>query len=183
MNAIDAFLNRGAAKFSNLATGEELLRLIVIERVMIRLQAEPMRHPLEDGTTEIDTKVIRPTTIFVEAICPNPEALSELSELEKDRSTLLEIRTRGLIFKNVKVAAVTYDQSKAMLSATPARIEFRQLLVENYSPVVFEIASDSSVIDRGIAAVRDVVSNTRTAAGALADNASELAEKIIAGFS
>lgn len=183
MNALDAFLKTGAARIRNLATNEAMLTGLVIERVTIRLQAEPMRHTLEDGTTEIDTKVVRPTVLFVEAICPNPAALSALSDLEKDRASLMEIRTRGLIFRNLKVGAVTYDQSKAMLSATPARIEFRQLLVENYSPIVFAIASDSSMIDRGIAAVKEVVANARTFAGDTVDTATELADKIMAGFS
>ena len=44
-------------------------------------------------------------------------------------------------------------QSPDMLSATPVRMSFKQILIENVSPVIFANKSDSSVIERGISAL------------------------------
>lgn len=158
--------------------GPEILKDLKVARVTIKFTSEPMRHQLEDGSTEIDTRIIRPARAQVDVICDTVESLTKVNELLLDRVTIYNITSRGILLSNMKVNTEILQQSPKMISATPIRIEFKQLLVENFSPVIFQAASDSSIVQRGIDAVTDVTDKFAAAAGNIVKTASGLADKV-----
>ena len=119
----------------------------------IKLSAEPQRQMLEDGSTLTDSKTVRPTRMSVDVICPDINVLDQVNSIMGDRTSLYQITSRGLIFPNLMVDSEFLRQSPDMLSATPVRMSFKQILIENVSPVIFANKSDSSVIERGISAL------------------------------
>lgn len=119
----------------------------------IKLSAEPQRQMLEDGSTLTDSKTVRPTRMSVDVVCPDINVLDQVNSIMGDRTSLYQITSRGLIFANLMVDSEFLRQSPDMLSATPVRMSFKQILIENVSPVIFANKSDSSVIERGISAL------------------------------
>jgi len=126
---------------------------VKIVNASIKLTAEPQRQMLEDGSTVTDSKTVRPTRMSVDVICPDLNVLDQVNSIMSDRTSLYQITSRGLIFANLMVDSEFIRQSPDMLSASPVRMSFKQILIENVSPVIFANKSDSSVIERGIAAL------------------------------
>lgn len=126
---------------------------VKVVTVSIKLSAEPQRQMLEDGSTRTDSKTVRPTRMAVDVICADLNVLEQVNSIMGDRTSLYQITSRGLIFPNFMVDSEFIRQSPDMLSATPVRMSFKQILIENVSPVIFANKSDSSVIERGIAAL------------------------------
>lgn len=126
---------------------------VKVVNVSIKLSAEPQRQTMEDGSTKTDSKTVRPIRMTADVICPDINALTQVNSILSDRSSLYQITSRGLIFQNMMVDSEFIRQAPDMLSATPVRMSFKQILIENVSPIIFANQSDSSIIERGISAL------------------------------
>jgi len=131
-------------------------------KVSINLSAEPQRHMLEDGTTLVDTRTIKPIRVSMDAICPDIDTLIQMNNIIQNRDTRYKVSTRGIVLPDMRAEGATLRQSAEMLTATPIRISFKQLLIQNNNPQTFKNPADSSLINRGIAAIS-------SAAGAVSD--------------
>lgn len=124
-----------------------------VMKVMIKFSSEIQRHPLEDGSTKVDSRIIQPSKMIVDVICKDDDALSAVVTLLSDRTSLYQVTSRGLILQNLMVSSDYFHQAPEMISATPTRISFDQILIQNVNPIVFANSTNASVIDRGLAAV------------------------------
>ncbi|QQO38575.1 hypothetical protein [Pseudomonas phage TH15] len=95
--------------------------------------------------------------IIVEVFCPSIDVVDQINQLLLDRDTLCKVITRGMVFERMMCTSEALNQTPEMISATPARLTFSQVLVQNPKPIMFRNAGDSSIIDRGLALAEDVV--------------------------
>lgn len=128
-----------------------------ISRVNTRFSSVGQRHMLEDGTTKMDSRTIHPMEIIVEVFCPSIDVVDQINQLLLDRDTLYKVITRGMVFERMMCTSEALNQTPDMISATPARLTFSQVLVQNPKPIMFRNVGDSSMIDRGLALAEDVV--------------------------
>lgn len=127
-----------------------------VSRVNTRFSSVGQRHMLEDGTTKMDSRTIHPMEIIVEVFCPSIDVVDQINQLLLDRDTLYKVITRGMVFERMMCTSEALNQTPEMISATPARLTFSQVLVQNPKPIMFRNARDSSMIDRGLALAEDV---------------------------
>lgn len=156
---LSTFLAKASMSILNQTTGQTELKDIKVSKVVIKLSAEPMRHMLEDGTTIVDVRIIKPIHVTADVICPDDDSLSSVNQILDDRQSRYQITSRGVIIANVVSDTDAIVQSADMLSATPIRMSFKQLLLENISPVVFASSASASVVDRGIAIINDATTS------------------------
>lgn len=156
---LSSLLSQASLKITNSTTGDTVMSGIKTKSVKISYKSEPMRHMLEDGTSKIDTRVIRPTTVNIALYTPDTDALSSVQTAYGDRTTLYSITSKGLVFDNMQISGENIRQSSDMLSATQINLEFSERLVEGITPVVCENAANSSIIDRGISMLNSLESS------------------------
>lgn len=150
-NIITTIFSKPSLSIMNMATGEVVAKNLKVVKGSFRMSAETMRHQMEDGTTEVDTRVIKAATAIFDVICPDLNTLAQVNSVMLDLSSIFQVTSRGLIFQSLRVDAQGIKQTSEMLSATPVRLSFKQALIENKDPVIFVNSADSSLIDRGIA--------------------------------
>lgn len=152
---ISALLAKAAFVVSNQRDLQTVLKTLKVSKVSIRLSSDAMRHMLEDGTTRIDTRVVKPIRIVADIICPDLSSVEELNQVLTNRKELYQITTRGLIIPNMMLGSDSLKQTGEMISATPVRLSFDQVLIEGREPIVFSNDANASAIDRGIAVLTD----------------------------
>ncbi|USN16323.1 hypothetical protein PLUTO_00070 [Luteibacter phage vB_LflM-Pluto] len=157
-----SLFSRPSLSIVNASTGETVARSLNVIRVSYRYTSVPLRHQLENGSSKVDARTILPSGIFIDAICPDLDTVSQVVDLMNDRSNLYTVTSKGLVLRNMMAQATQAKQNAEVLSAAPFRIVFKQILVENEQPVVCAQASDSSVIDRGIQLVSNAAENVST---------------------
>jgi hypothetical protein len=138
-----------------MSTDIPVLPDVRVASVMMRLQSDPMRHHMEDGSLFIDTRVPRPNIMTIQIFCPNLDAVNQVNAVMANRHSLYTIKSRGLSFRSMKLNSMAPEQTPKVLSATPMTLEFRQIIVQNVAPVLFRQASDSKLVDRGISLIED----------------------------
>lgn len=144
-------------------------------KVSIKLTSDPMRHSMEDGSTFIDTRIIKPPKVQVDLIAPDDDTLSQVNAVMLDRKSLYQITSRGIILPDVMVEAESMEQTANNISSTVMKLSFQQVLIENTLQIIVTNAADASIIDRGRAVVGEV---TETVSG-LFDKATNAASNLI----
>ncbi|MBL1375644.1 hypothetical protein, partial [Acinetobacter baumannii] len=99
-----------------------------ISRVNTRFSSVGQRHMLEDGTTKMDSRTIHPMEIIIEVFCPSIDVVDQINQLLLDRDTLYKVITRGMVFERMMCTSEALNQTPDMISATPARLTFSQVL-------------------------------------------------------
>ena len=127
-----------------------------VVNVKIKLSSHVLRHMLESGVSVVDSRIIQPTRLHVDVICPDIDTLEQITAVAQDRTTTYSISSKGLIFDNMMVEDQCISQIPKMLSASPIRLEFKQQLVQYVIPIVFAQSADASMIDKGFAALASV---------------------------
>lgn len=156
---LSSLFTKAAFSVTDNATGIDMLKGLKVQRVRIRYASTAMRHPMEDGTTKVDSRVIRPALVEVTAFIPNADVLAKVNKLLQNRENLYTLKTRGVVLPFVMAETESLSQVAEVLSATPAVMHFKQLLIQNVTPVICAQASDSSVIDKGLASVKAVAAS------------------------
>ncbi|AWD92417.1 hypothetical protein [Xanthomonas phage Carpasina] len=141
--------------------GLQLIRGIKIKKVSSRFTSSVPRHMREDGTSIVDTRIIKSAQLTVEAICPSIDEVEQVISLASDRESLLRVTSKGVVFENMMIQATSNMQSKEMLSGAPFQITFKQLLLQNVMPVSVSQAADSTTMDRGIQILNTARSNVQ----------------------
>jgi hypothetical protein len=154
-----SLLSKSQFTVANAATGAKTITGVKIKRVVMRYLATIPRHMREDGTCIVDTRIIRPSVMAVDVICPTLDDVTQLIALINDRENLYTITSKGIVFKNMMAQSSTNNQSPEMLSAAPYRVFFKELLQQGVDPVVCANAGDSDTVDGGFQII-SAVSNT-----------------------
>lgn len=147
---VSSFFSSAAFKLKNSTTGATAAEGLRVSRVHIRLPSTPMRHMKEDGSTIIDSRIIQPTSVQMEAYCETLDSFSKLNAVLLDRSTFYSIASKGLSFDNMLLENEQVSQSQDVISALPVKLSFKQVLTKKITPIVFAQSADASLISRGM---------------------------------
>lgn len=156
---LSSILSPAKFRIYNKTTKTEISATFGIVKVMIRLSSEIQRHMLEDGTTLVDSRIVTPSKVMIDVLCRNDDELSSVVSLLQDRESLLQVTSRGYILDNLMVSTNYFHQSPEVLSATPTRISFDQVLVQNVNPIVFANSANASIVDKGLSSLTSITSS------------------------
>lgn len=111
--------------FRQLAPGARPLKALVIE------EARVLDHPLEDGSTITDHRVMLPTEIELSLMLGDPAGdYAQLSGMYR-RGELMTVQTRTTSYPRMLIQAMPHDQDPGMYDAVPMALRLRQVtLVE-----------------------------------------------------
>jgi len=174
-NIISAMLAKAAFRIRNQALGLDSATTLKITRCVIRLSAEPQRHMLEDGSTYIDTRIIKPIRIHVDAIAPDVDSLIQINAVANDRKSLFQISSRGLVIPDMMIDAELMNQNGENISSTVMKLSFKQIIIEKGSQIFLAHSADASLLERG----QTLMSDTADTVSGLYDKASSAIDKVI----
>lgn len=127
--------------------------------VSMRFHSVPMRQMMEDGSTLVDSRIIRAAEVEVIMMCPDADTLSGVQDIVSDRSQRYSIVSRGVYLHSVMLDHSAIQHVPEVLSAAPIQLVFKQLLVQGENPVIVSQAADSNVIDLGLAALKSAANS------------------------
>jgi hypothetical protein len=139
--------------------GQKLSAKLNVSRVVMRLQSKLMRHSLEAGNTIVDARIIMPSTIDVDVFCSTLDDVAAVNSLLQNRTQLFTLTSKGLVFGSMMLDNEQLHQASEMLSAVPIHLSFKEVLVQNTPPVLFQQPADSSLIGRGFLALKTAEGN------------------------
>lgn len=93
--------------------------------------AEVMTHPVEDGTSIVDHKVIKPIEIDLSVII-NSEDYRNVYESIKttfQNSTLLNVQTMATTYRSLIISAMPHDEDSAMYEALSIGIKLTEVKI------------------------------------------------------
>lgn len=154
-SVLTAFFANSPFRLTNLTKGARAATSLKIKRVVFYYESRLMYHLREDGKALADSRVILPTRCEVEVFCPTIDAVDQVIGILNDRESTYSIQSKGVVLKPAMLEHSAMVQSPEMLSASPTRLLFKQLLVQGVDPVTVAQSADSRLIDRGIAMVND----------------------------
>jgi len=138
---------------------------LVVTKINIKYRSRTMRHMLENGTGVVDTRVIDPTIIDMEVICPTLDELNLVNQMLQDRKNTYNVTTKSIVVNDMVCDNFQVMQSSGMLSASPVRITMKQLRRQGADSKrlhqVVEQPPDSSVLGLGIQRAQQVTSNVQ----------------------
>ncbi len=133
-------------------TGKDAAENLQVVAVNFHYRARPMRHMREDGTSIVDSKIIDPAVVDIEAICPTLDSINKINTSLMDRTSTYVVTSKGIQMGDVVTEHFEIQQSADMLSASPMRLSLKQLRRQGgiTGGVVVEQPPDSSNFSRGI---------------------------------
>lgn len=152
-SVLTALFANSPFRLTNITKGVRVATSLKIKRVVFYYESRVMYHLREDGKALADARVIVPTRCEVEAYCPTIDAVDQALAILNDRESTYSIQSKGVVLKPAMLENDATVQSPEMLSATPVRLIFKQLLVQGVDPVTVAQSADSRLIDRGIAMI------------------------------
>jgi hypothetical protein len=175
---LSSALSQTSFKVINVYTNVPTLQNLKIIRVRMRYAAKNLSHIMEDGSYEVDSRIILPMACEVTCICPDIDTQSQIITILKDCSAFYVITTKGMILENMVVDEESIEQTPKVLSASPITLRFKQVLVGNVSPVYFAQPADSSVIDHGFALLHSATSAVNNLYSSVSSYASSAASTV-----
>jgi hypothetical protein len=127
-----------------------------VKAVTISLKAKIFRHKREDGVTIVDSKILLPIQVDVDAFVPDIDTLQQLNALLSDRSSIYKVSSKGLLIDHLMTESAQIRQSAEVISASPVRLSFKELMFKDATPTICAQSTDSSLTDRGIATLNSV---------------------------
>jgi len=125
-------------------------------KVTVMQQSRVMDHPIEDGSSISDFKILLPIEIEFSLIVDNGSAKDVYQNLVAGWKAATEytIQTRIDTYTNMIIAAMPHDETVDMMSATAFALKFRQVIVvdtqyQSLPPAAVANADDTSTTDRG----------------------------------
>jgi hypothetical protein len=130
-----------------------------VSKVSIRMESKLQRHVLENGSSVVDSRIIIPAVLSVDVFVSTLDDLNIVNNLLLDRTNLYTITTKGLVFGSMMLESEKISQVPENLSSSPVQLSFKEVLVENTTPVIFKQSSDSSMIQQGMASLNTAEQN------------------------
>jgi hypothetical protein len=138
----------------NVATG------LAVSKVSLKLRARIFRHKREDGTTIVDARQVEPMITEAEVFAPTLDNIASIRSSLMDRQSTYTVKSRGLVMRRMMMDECDIKQTGDMISASPVRMVFKELLTQNQSNVgqtTVAQPADSTLIDKGLQQVRSAV--------------------------
>ena len=103
-------------------------KMEVIKASVMR-EAKLMEHPLEDGSSIADHRVIQPTEIELPVMLPAKEYRSLYQEINKAwlGTELFYVHTRAGIFKSMAFAAMPHDENPEQAEVIPMVLRLKEV--------------------------------------------------------
>lgn len=152
-------------KITSDTTGEVSLLGLGVSVANLRLMSKILKNQREDGVIIAHGRVIIPSVIELDVIVQTIDGLETLNQIYKDIEGLYTIVSRGISFTNMRMTTQGIQQSAEMLSASPIRLTFKQAFLQNDDMPICQQAPDSSLIDTGIADLKNFSSDVTTFIG------------------
>lgn len=138
------------------AARETVAKGLAIARVGLRYSSTAMRHSKENGSTVVDSRTIQPVRVDIDVIADTLDKLQALNNVLVDQTTVYTIITKGIVLRRMMLSADTIKQTSEMISASPVKLAFEEVLVQGVATNTCEQAADSSLRDKGLQVVRQV---------------------------
>jgi hypothetical protein len=155
-----------------------------VSKVVIKLRSKVFRHKREDGTTIVDARVLEPMVTEIDVFSPSLDSLTLLNSAMLDRNSTYTLKSRGLVLRNMMVNETSIKQTGDMISASPVRLSFKELLTQNQSSTGqtnVAQAADSTLIDKGLQTVSSAVQSVQSLASSIAASAASAVSKVVNG--
>lgn len=149
-NLFSGFLSPAALVIRDEESGEVQAKDLKPVRVQIRLTSTAQRHMREDGSTIVDSRIIQPSSVVIEALCPDSATMKQVNNLLMDRSFFYSVSSKGVILNNMMAESELITQSPDVMSAVPIRISMKQVLSKEVKPLIVAQSADSTLVDRGM---------------------------------
>ncbi len=144
-----------------------------VSKVVIKLRSKVFRHKTETGNTIVDARVVEPMQCEIDVFVPTLDAMTAINVVMLDRTTAYTIKSRGLVLTRMLADHNEIRQSADMLSASPVKLHFKELLTQGQLAIgATRVAqpSDSTIIDKGIQSISDAVQTVQGLAATVASN-------------
>ncbi|QBQ72352.1 hypothetical protein [Serratia phage vB_SmaM_Hera] len=142
---------------------------VAVSNVSIKFNSRTLKNRREDGTTIAHARIKTPLQVQVRFIAQTLDALQTLSKIMNDVDGLYVMQSRGVKIINLKAQRMEQSQTPDAISATPIMMTFAGIQMQGvYRPVCVQ-QGDSSVIDSGIATLKNVGQNISDFANDISD--------------
>ncbi|WP_238759154.1 phage baseplate protein [Klebsiella oxytoca] len=125
-------------------------------KASVMRESKLMEHPLEDGSTITDHRILLPVEIDLPVLLPAGDYQSLYREINKAwiGAELFTIHTRAGIFKSMAFAAMPHDESSEQLDVIPMVLRFKEvrLVTTQYQALSARKVArprDQSTVNRG----------------------------------
>lgn len=98
-------------------------------KASVTTAATVMTHPVEDGSTVTDYKVVNPTEIELSMVLSSddyPDVYKSIKEAFV-KSTLLTVQTRSGSYSNMMIAAMPHDEDAAMYDSLSLALKLKEV--------------------------------------------------------
>jgi hypothetical protein len=132
LSILDLFLSNEAADntaiFDN---GQRVFAEAKIISIAIKPSSKLMEHPLESGALQSDHKVINPIEIEIKFIVPRNRYQNVVPLLRQTfiESRFLTIQTRHVIFNNMVITELPWEETAQMSDAIAVSIKFKEVIL------------------------------------------------------
>lgn len=132
MSVIDTLLPSSAVEYVGVYT-PKFVQVFPNARplkVVVKLISKLMEHPVENGATITDHRVIQPIEIEMSVMLNS----ADYQEVYKDirqyylNATLLTVQTRSAVYSNMLIQQLPHEEDPEQFSAIPVAITFKQVL-------------------------------------------------------
>lgn len=174
---LSSLLSKASLSIVNSQTGIDVAANLKVSRVGFKYRSRVFRHMREDGTSIVDSRIIVPAVIEIDAFCTTANDLAIINSLLLDRTATYKVASKGIVLTQVMSEEGAVKQTPEVISASPIRIVLKQVLRKTgaASPVTAQ-AADSSLLDKGIQTVKTA---TQSAASSAALSATQLAQRVV----
>ncbi|MDX6916502.1 hypothetical protein R9X49_15440 [Pectobacterium carotovorum] len=129
---------------------------ITVLKASIIRDAKMMEHPLEDGSTITDHRIILPIEIEIAALIPVAQSNSLYTEIRQafTSTELFSINTRSGVYPSMAMSAMPHEEDPTNADMIPIVLRFKEtILVETQyqalPPRKVKDPKDSSTVNRG----------------------------------
>lgn len=135
-----------SSTFAQLYTGARPIKATIKET------AKVMQHPVEDGSSITDHRIIEPIEIELSTILNTSDYASVYANIRKGflNSTIYIIQTKTGSYKNMIISAMPHDETPDMVSSIALAIKFSEVkLVKPTTTVIPKDPKKSSASNNG----------------------------------
>ncbi len=161
---LSSALSSPSLSISSFSNPDNIAAPLGVSKVTIKLRSKIFRHKTETGNTIVDARVVEPMRCEIDAFVPTLDALTAINAAILDRTTAYTIKSRGLVLTKMLMEQNEIKQSSDMLSSSPIRISFKELLTQGQLAIgatTVAQPADSSLIDQGIQQVSEAVTSVQ----------------------
>lgn len=100
-------------------------------RATVKVEAKAMEHPVEDGSTITDHRIILPTEIELATLIAVEDYRSvydTIAALFRD-ATLLVVQTRAATYQPMLITALPHEETSDQATALPVAIRLKQVIL------------------------------------------------------